>query len=68
MYSTTLADLPDVPLRMILKYLPDLDIYHLGQIGNTRLYQITRDFVDLGNDVLYSIINVENCFLGLTNN
>ena len=57
MYSTTLADLPDVPLRIILKYLSDLDIYNLGQVGNTHLYEITKNIVDLGNDVLYFLIN-----------
>ena len=43
-----LSDLPDVPLRIIFRYLSDLDIYNLGQVGNAHLQEIANGHVELG--------------------
>ena len=49
--SVELSDLPDVPLRVIFKYLSDLDIYNLGQVGNFRLHEIAKGYVELGKQL-----------------
>ena len=46
--TIAVSDLPDVPLRIIFEYLSDLDLYHLGQVGNSRLYDISKSYVELG--------------------
>ena len=46
--QATLANLPEVPLRQIFRYLSDLDIHNLGQIGSPNIRRIANDYVQLG--------------------
>ena len=59
MTKIVLSDLPDVPLRVIFKYLSDLDIYNLGQAGNSHLYDIASRHIELGKlDYLYYFVSI----------
>ena len=46
--QASLSNLPDVPLRQIFRYLSDLDIHNLGQIGSQNIRTIANDYVQLG--------------------
>ena len=49
MAHTSILDLPtEIIQSFIFKYLADIDVYRLGRSGNTRLKEISEDYVQIG--------------------
>ena len=49
MANTNIIDLPtEIIQSFIFKYLADVDVYNLGRTGNSRLKEISEDYVQIG--------------------
>ena len=49
---TTLSNLPDVPLRIIFSFLSKLDHAHLQEVGDSRLKEVSVQYVGEGIHII----------------